>query len=58
MVRPIQEEHKVKPLGFNWTKDPLQILGVYVSYNEEENSKRNFAKKVQNLNTTLDVWSS
>ena len=27
-------------------------------YNEEENAKRNFAKKVQNLNTTLDVWSS
>lgn len=33
------------------------MLGVYVSYNGEENAKRNFAKKVQNLNTTLAIWS-
>lgn len=46
-----------KPLGFKWTKDPVRILGVYVSYNEKENVKRNFAKKVKNLNTTLDILS-
>lgn len=37
------------------TKVPVWILGAYVSYNEEENAKRNFAKKVQNLNATLDL---
>ena len=47
---------KAKPLGSKWTKDPVRILGIYVSYNGEENAKKiNFAKKVQNLNTTLDI---
>ena len=48
---------KAKRLRFEWTKVPVRILGVHVSYNEEGNAKRNFAKKVQNLNTTFDTWS-
>ena len=58
MVECILRNEKAKPVGFKWTKDPVRILEVYVSYNEEENANRNFATRVQNLNTTLDIWIS
>jgi len=27
-----------------------------LSYNKKENEKKKFAQKVQNLNTTVDIW--
>lgn len=52
-------KHRVdKPLNFKWTKDSVRMLAAYVFYNEKENEKKNFVQKVQNLNTTPDIWRS
>ena len=45
-----------KPLGLNWTKEPVRALGIFISYNEQENDKKNVAKKIDNLNIKLDIW--
>ena len=49
--------HKVtKPLGLNWTNEPVRALGIFISYNEQENDKKNVARKIDNLNIKLDLW--
>jgi len=49
--------HKVsKPLGLNWTNEPVRALGIFISYNEQENDKKNVARKIDNLNFKLDLW--
>ena len=45
-----------KPLQLNWTKEPVRALGIFISYNEQGNNKENVAKKIDNLNTKLDIW--
>ena len=47
-----------QPLNLNWTKDPVRTLGIFVSYDENANEKRNFTLKVQKLTTNLDIWRS
>ena len=51
--------HKVsKPLGLNWTNEPVQAFGSFTPYNEqEENDKKNVARKIDNLNIKLDFLS-
>ena len=34
------------------------LCGIFVSYDEIANEKRNFMLKVQKLNTNLDIWRS
>ena len=49
--------HKVsKPLGLNWMNEPVRALGIFTSYNEQENDKKNVARKIDNLNIKLDLW--
>ena len=49
--------HKVsKPLGLNWTNEPVRALGIFALYNEQENDKENVARKIDNLNIKLDLW--
>ena len=45
-----------KPLGLNWTNEPVRALGIFISYNKQENDKKNVAKKIDNLNIKLDLW--
>ena len=40
-----------QPLNLNWTKEPVRALGIFVSYDENANEKRNFTPKVRKLNT-------
>ena len=47
-----------QPLNLNWTKEPVKTLGIFVSYDENANEKRNFMLKVQKLITNLDIWRS
>ena len=47
-----------RPFNLKWTKDPVRTLGIFVSYNENGNEKRNFTLKVRKLNTNLDIWRS
>ena len=49
--------HKAsKLLGLNWTNEPVRALGIFTSYNEQENDKKNVARKIDNLNIKLDLW--
>ena len=45
-------------LNLKWTKEPVRTLGIFVSYDENANEKRNFTLKVQKLITNLDIWRS
>lgn len=45
-----------KPLGISWAKKPLRVLGVYISYNIEENNKLNFDAKLQKVENILNMW--
>ena len=45
-----------KPLGLNWTNEPVRALGIFTSYNEQDNDKKNVARKIDNLNIKLDLW--
>ena len=47
-----------KPLDLKWFHSPVKILGIYFSYNIKENNEFNFDKKIQKLQTKLDMWSS
>ena len=39
-------------------KRVFTVLGIYFSYNIKANNELNFAKKIQKLQTKLDMWSS
>ena len=52
------ESNKNKPLDLKWFHSPVKILGIYFSYNIKENNELNFDKKIQKLQTKLDMWTS
>ena len=52
------KNNRNKPLDLIWFHSPVKILGIYFSYNIKENNKLNFDKKIQKLQTKLDMWSS
>jgi hypothetical protein len=31
------KDEKTKPLGISWADNPIQILGIHMSYNEQKN---------------------
>ena len=52
------KNNRNKPLDLKWFHSPVKILGIYFSYNIKENNKLNFDKKIQKLQTKLDMWRS
>ena len=52
------ESNRNKPLDLKWFHSPVKILGIYFSYNIKENNELNLDKKIQKLQTKLDMWSS
>ena len=52
------ESNKNKPLDLKWFHSPVKMLGIYFSYNIKENDELNFDKKIQKLQTKLDMWTS
>ena len=52
------KSNKNKPLDLKWFHSPVKILGIYFSYNIKENNELNFYKKIEKLETKLDMWSS
>ena len=38
--------------------EPVRALGIFISYNDKENNKKNVLSKIDNLNTKLDIWRS
>lgn len=47
-----------KPFGFKWPKEPVRALGIFVSYDERQNNKKNFLVKIDKLGANLEVWRS
>ena len=52
------KNNRNKPLDLKWFHSPVKILGIFVLYNIKENNELNFDKKIQKLQTKLDMWSS
>ena len=52
------KNNRNKPLDLKWFHSPVTILGIYFSYNIKDNNELNFDKKIQKLQTKLDMWSS
>ena len=50
------EKNKSNPLQLKWLHNPVKILGIYVSYDENGNKQMNFNLKLQKLQTNLDMW--
>ena len=51
-------DREEKPFGFNWPKEPVRALGIFISYNEKQNNKKNFLAKIEKLGSKLEVWRS
>ena len=47
-----------QPLGVRWTKNPIRLLGVYVSYAEVENNKENVEEKMIAIKKIINMWKS
>ena len=45
-------------MDLKWFQSPVKILGIHFSYNIKANNELNFDKKIQKLQTKLDMWSS
>ena len=45
-----------KPIGVQWTKGPISILGVVFTNNKDEHIKLNFDPKVQAMKDILNIW--
>ena len=49
---------KSQPLGISWPTRPLKVLGVYVSYEEEECNRLNFGEKIAKCEKVLNEWKA
>ena len=47
-----------RPLNFILTKEPLKILGIYISYDNVRNERKNVNQKIESLNAKLGTWRS
>jgi hypothetical protein len=49
---------KLKPLGIKWPDEPLKLLGVYMSYDQESCNILNYDKKIVKCKNMLNWWKS
>ena len=49
---------KDEPFNFKWPKEPLRVLGTYISYDEKQNEEFSFKGKMQKLDIILGIWNS
>ena len=47
-----------KILDFKSTKDPIKVLGAFLSYNQGKNIEANFFAKIRKMKTKLNLWLS
>ena len=47
-----------KPLGLKWTKDPVRTLGIFISYDEKANYKKNITDKIEKMDNRPNFWRS
>ena len=44
-----------RPLGLDWTSEPVKVLGTFISYDNVGNERKNFAQKVDNLKQNFQL---
>ena len=49
---------RCKILEFKSTKDPIKVLGSFLSYNQDKNVEENFMKRIRKMKTKLNLWLS
>ena len=47
-----------KVLEFKSTREPIKVLGIYLSYNQDKNIKENFLSRIRIMKTSLNLWLS
>jgi len=52
------KQRTVRPLNFIWTKEPLKVLVIHISYDKAGNERKNVGQKIENLNAKLGTWRS
>jgi len=52
------KDSKLKVLDFKTTKEPIQVLGVNLSYNTNKCIVENFNAKIMKMKTKLNLWLS
>ncbi|XP_077863933.1 uncharacterized protein LOC144348547 [Saccoglossus kowalevskii] len=49
---------KQKPWELKWPKEPIKIVGIYVSYDYVKANNLNTARPIENLKTCLKFWKT
>ena len=47
-----------KILEFKSTKNPIKVLGTFLSYNQNKNIEENFLNRIRKMKTKLHLWLS
>jgi hypothetical protein len=47
-----------EPLGIKWSPSPLRILGIYMTYDNEDLIEYNFRQRIPALQKLLRIWST
>ena len=45
-------------LEFKSTREPIKVLGIYLSYNQDKNIEENFLSRIGKMKTKLNLWLS
>lgn len=45
-----------KPLGIRWPDEPLRMLGIYISYDEDLCKEKNFRDKIVRMKNIINTW--
>jgi len=49
---------RFKILEFKSTKDPIKVLGTFISYNQNKNIEENFGNRIRKMKIKLNIWLS
>ena len=52
------KHNKSMILEFKSTKDPIKVLGAFLSYNPDKNFELNFFSRFRRMKTKLNLWLS
>ena len=47
-----------KILEFKSTREPVKVLGIFLSYNQDKNIDENFLSRIRKMKTKLNLWLS
>ena len=49
---------KNKIMNFEPIREPIKILGAYISYDQQKNNEANFFSRIQKMKTRLNIWQT